>query len=130
MSLLTKILIIFLCAQTGLSNSVMQEVFSFPFLVKHYFVHSENNSIKITEFLRLHYTNNKHQKENYSKHNHDSLPFHHQVSLGSYAFCTANLLRFEENEKVYYKSHISNFKYSFSAKEGYLKFFWNPPKFI
>ncbi len=71
-----KVLFIVIAFQVISSGSLLTELMKINYLIHHYYEHENGGSpIGITEFLKLHYFNKKH--ENADPKNHDSLPLHH-----------------------------------------------------
>lgn len=128
MEILKKIWIISLCLQIGLSNSVLQEIFSFPSLMEHYWQHSQEQSIGFIEFIRLHYTESEHQNQHLPNHNHGSLPFHHPVNnlqISAFTIPDNIQIRFE---KIYVNPKKVLCSNAFILKDSLISTFWHPPK--
>lgn len=102
------------------------EVAKVPFLLAHYQEHKERDRlITFFEFLRLHYTDKNHQRQEHSKHN--KLPFHgqqnHNVNLQ---------LWYERPYPVFVPKIIKNILLFILSEGNYLNPFkagiWQPPR--
>ena len=71
-----KILFIVIAFQVISSGSLLTELMKINYLIHHFYENeSEGSPIGITEFLKLHYFDKKH--ENADPKKHESLPLHH-----------------------------------------------------
>lgn len=126
--LIKKLIIITLSLQIGFSNTVLQEVFNISYLIEHYKEHAEKSNIGFIAFIQLHYTENEHQNEQNSKHN--SLPFHHPVTMASVVIFTipnAVAVKFYKKFKLITKHILKN---DILLQDYLIAVLWHPPKFI
>ncbi|MDH6305218.1 hypothetical protein M2459_002315 [Parabacteroides sp. PF5-5] len=129
MKFLTIIVVTLLSLQIGFTNTVLQEIYRLPFLIQHYCEHTEETSIDLKDFFKLHYSENEHKTKKKANHNHASLPFHNSlntVHINPFIFAEHS---FDNPEKPFaIKSDIKIPDHTYYIPQNLINSIWHPPK--